>query len=128
MRQSKVEETKVEKTENGQVTAQTEEVKETSEVKTEITAADQSEQKAAEKTEKAEEVKNSEDVKQSGNPDTGTQEPEKTEKETKAETEPVKERKRHKSKFFLLLVTEKEDGVSIILAQRQLNWQVLCCF
>ena len=56
MKQSKVEETKVEKTENGQVTAQTEEVKETSEVKTEITAADQSEQKAAEKTEKAEEV------------------------------------------------------------------------
>ena len=39
MKQSKVEETKVEKTENGQVTAQTEEVKETSEVKTEITAA-----------------------------------------------------------------------------------------
>lgn len=111
MKQSKVEETKVEKTENGQVTVQTEEVKETSEVKTEITAADQSEQKAAEKTEKAEEVKNSEDVKQSGNPDTGTQEPEKTEKETKAETEPVKERKRRKSKFFLLLVTEKEDGV-----------------
>ena len=109
MRQSKVEETKVEKTENGQVTAQTEEVKETSEVKTEITAADQSEQKAAEKTEKAEEVKNSENVKQSGNPDTGTQEPEKTEKETKAETELVKERKRRKSKFFLLLVTEKED-------------------
>lgn len=70
MKQSKVEETKVEKTENGQVTAQTEEVKETSEVKTEITAANQSEQKAAEKTEKAEEVKKSEDVKQSGNPDT----------------------------------------------------------
>ena len=40
MKQSKVEETKVEKTENGQVTAQTEEVKETSEVKTEITAAE----------------------------------------------------------------------------------------
>ena len=111
MKQSKVEETKVEKTESGQVTAQTEEGKETSEVKTEITAADQSEQKAAEKTERAEEVKNSENVKQSGNPDTGTQEPEKTEKETKAETEPVKERKRRKSKFFLLLVTEKEDGV-----------------
>ena len=54
MKQSKVEETKAEKTESGQVTAQTEEVKETSEVKTEITAADQSEQKAAEKTEKAE--------------------------------------------------------------------------
>ena len=111
MKQSKVEETKVEKTESGQVTAQTEEGKETSEVKTKITAAVQSEQKAAEKTERAEEVKKSENVKQSGNPDTGTQEPEKTEKETKAETEPVKERKRRKSKFFLLLVTEKEDGV-----------------
>ena len=83
MKQSKVEETKVEKTESGQVTAQTEEGKETSEVKTKITAAVQSEQKAAEKTERAEEVKKSENVKQSGNPDTGTQEPEKTEKESR---------------------------------------------
>ena len=73
MKQSKVEETKVEKTESGQVTAQTEEGKETSEVKTKITAAVQSEQKAADKTERAEEVKKSENVKQSGNPDTGTQ-------------------------------------------------------
>ena len=89
MKQSKVEETKVEKTENRQETAKTEEakeVKEASGVNAEASAEDQSEQKAAGETNVAEEVK-------------------------KSEPEPVKERKRRKSKFFLLLVTEKEDGV-----------------
>ena len=86
MKQSKVEETKVEKTENGQMAVQTEEVKETSGVKDETTATDQSESKTADEAkDTAEEVKKPE--------------------------EPAKERKRRKSKFFLLLVTEKEDGV-----------------
>ena len=92
MKQSKVEETKVEKTESGQVTAQTEEGKETSEVKAETAAADQSEQKTAEETKEAEEKKENE----AG---------------VVSEPESMKERKRRKSKFFLLLVTEKEDGV-----------------
>ena len=111
MKQSKVEETKVEKTESGQVTEKTEEGKETSEVKAETAAADQSEQKAAEETKEAEEVKKSEDVKQSENPGTNTKELDNKENETGSEPETVKERKRRKSKFFLLLVTEKEDGV-----------------
>lgn len=111
MKQSKVEETKVDKTENRQEKVQTEEVKETSGVKAETAAADQSEQKAVGEANEAEEVRKSEDVKQSGNPGTNTKEPEKEESETGSEAKPEKERKRHKSKFFLLLVTEKEDGV-----------------
>ena len=113
MKQSKVEETKVEKTESGQETAQTEEAKEASEVKAETAATDQSEQKAAEETKEPEEVKKSDGAEASGKAVSDKTEPEKTEKEaeTETETEPVKERKRRKSKFFLLLVTEKEDGV-----------------
>ena len=48
MKQSKVEETKVEKTESGQVTEKNEEGKETSEVKAETAAADQSEHRLPE--------------------------------------------------------------------------------
>jgi len=99
MKQSKVEETKVEKTESGQETAQTEEAKEASKVKAETAATDQSEQKAAGETKEPEEVKKSDGAEASGKAVSDKTEPEKTEKEAEAETEPVKERKRRKSNY-----------------------------